>query len=700
MAASKQKPASLEVGRARLGKSKERHVLLKVTEPREPAPERLGWIWAATLGLLLFQLTFGVSSLSSQSKTWRSPPPAAARTLAGAAAVQDGPWTFPLAATQALDTPASVSIAQNDGVAWVTLGLKALHLQAVSPVGLFLLLAYGLQGAGMLALLKAVGVRHLASLSLGVSLALLAPGWIVAPLQGTGSAGEGLVLLGLATAVASARHGLSPRRVLAFVWLSIAAIGLWPSLVLSIGVSFVAAVGSELLQSYANAAVRRRMLEAVVRYGLAIGVTAFVLGWGEPGELPPVGQSRHGSAGLGFGTLGLFLVTSGLVIFRRRLQRDVGFLLPSYPARLLIVRFGPLGLALVALALLQVTGAVATSPSLLPPGLYLLIALSILHIDQSLPPRAQLIVTAALLLAQVPFGAAAAYKVKTRYQASPPPYLQTLDTPAADHRTWLVTSATACSAPAIGVAASTWPRLALLALQHQGAISWRPGAEGCALLEQLRTTLRPGGEQVIVLLGPPGAAAAAGQTEILARSDCYGFEAGMICGANLTSGPGLEPVAGPGARHVWIEDEVIPLDQGHKPANLARGWSVPEPRGIWSDGPEATLAFPAPDPSGLVSVVLELEALGFSSPNLDTQQVDVIVNDARLVGWRVTSERYLTYSVAIPPRLIVPKQPLVVRLALPNAASPAETIPGAVDHRRLGIGIRRITLSHVAEVAR
>jgi len=174
----------------------------------------------------------------------------------------------------------------------------------------------------------------------------------------------------------------------------------------------------------------------------------------------------------------------------------------------------------------------------------------------------------------------------------------------------------------------------------------------------------------------------------------------MICGANLAAGAGLEPVAGPHTRHVWIEDAVIPLDHGQKPTNLATGWSVPEPKGIWSDGAEATLAFPAPNPEGLVSVVVEVEALGFSSPNRPTQRVDVIVNGATLVRWRVTSERYLTYSVAIPPRLIVPNHPLVVRLALPDAASPAETLPGAVDRRRLGIGVRRLVLSHVAEVAR
>ena len=678
----------------------ERHVLLKVTEPRELAPEWLSWILAVTFGLLLFQLTFGVASLSAQDTMWRSPPPGAAGTLAGAAAVQNGPWTFPFAATPFLDAPTSVSIAKNDGVAWITLALKALRLQAVSPVGLYLLLAYGLQGTGMLALLKAIGVRHLASLSLGVSLALLAPEWIVAPLQNIGSAGGGLVLLGLATAIASARHGLSPRRVLAFVWLSVVAIGLWPSLVLPIGVSFVAAVGSELLQSYANAEVRRRMLEALVRYGLAVGVAAFVLGWGEPGELPALGQPPKYSAGVSLGVLGLFLVTSGLVIFRRRLQMEVGFLVPSHQARPLIVRFGPLGLALLALALLEVTGAVATSPSLLRPGLYVLIALSILHIDQSLPPRFQLVVTAALLLAQAPFAAAADHMVRAGYQASPPAYLQTLDTSASDRRTWLVTSATACAAPTLGPATSTWPRLAWLALQRHGAISWRPGPEGCALLEQLRTTLRPGGDQVIVLLGPPGAAAAAGQSEILARSDCYGFEAGMICGNNLVIGPGLEPIAGPGARHVWIEDGVIPLDHGQKPSILARGWSVPEPKGIWSDGAEATLAFAAPNPEGLVSVVMEVEALGFSSPNRPIQHVEVIVNGATLARWRVTSERYLTYSVAIPPHLIAPNQPMVARLALPDAASPAETLPGAVDRRRLGIAVRRIVLSHVAEVAR
>ena len=677
----------------------ERDVLLKVTEPHKLTPKWLSWILAAIVSLLLFQLTFGVSSLSAKNKMWRSPPPAAAKALAGAIAVQNAPWTFPLAATRFLDAPTSASIARNDGVAWVTLALKALHLPAVSPVGLYLLLAYGLQGAGMLALLKAVGVRHLASLTLGVGLALLAPGWIVAPLQAVGPAGEGLVLLGLGAAVSSARHGLSPRRVLAFVWLSVAAIGLWPSLACSLGAIFIAAVGSELLQSYANVAVRRRMLEALVRYGLATGITAFVLGWGEPGEAPGLGQPPNGSVALGLGILGLFLFASGLMIFRRLRTREDHHTPSHRQMRLLAVRFGPLGLALGVLLLLEVTGVVATAPSLWP-GLYVLISLSVLHIDRTLSPRARLVITAALLLAQAPFAAAAAERVRTGYQASPPVYLQTLNAPSSDHRTWLVTSGTACTATLPGAGASAWSRLALLALQRHGVISWRPGPEGCALLEQLRTTLRPGGDQVVVLLGPPGAAAAAGQTEILARSDCYGFEAGMICGANLATGPGLEPVAGPGARHVWIEDVVIPLDHGQKPSYLASGWSVPEPKGIWSDGDQAIVGLPAPNPKGLVSVVLEVEALGFSSPNRPIQRVDIIVNGATLAAWRVTSERYLTYSVAIPPRLIAPDQPLVVRLALPDAASPAETLPGAVDRRRLAIAVRRIVLSHVAEVPR
>ena len=65
-----------------------------------------------------------------------------------------------------------------------------------------------------------------------------------------------------------------------------------------------------------------------------------------------------------------------------------------------------------------------------------------------------------------------------------------------------------------------------------------------------------------------------------------------------------------------------------------------------------------------------------------------------LAEWRLEGEGYLPLQVSLPAEQLSPGRPVDVVFDLPDIVSPNEAQPGSGDPRRLGMGVRRVTLAH------
>jgi hypothetical protein len=99
---------------------------------------------------------------------------------------------------------------------------------------------------------------------------------------------------------------------------------------------------------------------------------------------------------------------------------------------------------------------------------------------------------------------------------------------------------------------------------------------------------------------------------------------------------------------------------------LARGWSIPESWGRWSDGDEAVLILRFADASRAADVDLSLAA--FVPPGHD-QRVEVAANGHVVARWRFTTDAQ-DVSFHIPPAYIRSDGIVNLTFSLPDAASP------------------------------
>ncbi|MDI1366425.1 MAG: DUF6311 domain-containing protein [bacterium] len=637
----------------------------------------------------MFGLIFGFDFALASAKFWTNPKNDMIAMTAGFEALLRDPWAFPPTLTSHLNGQ-PVSIVFTDSIPWLALVLKALGLGHVfNPLGLFLLLSYILQPVAMQTLLRALGVRDFWALLAGCLLALMFPAWTVRQFGHIALCGHWLLMFGLALSIASARFGLSLQRAVAFAGLAALAIGIHAYHLPPIGAAFGAALLSELFQRG-----RAGLLPVAKAVGLMIAAlvfSAWLLGYsqghGESGGadaigfysmnvLGPIfpqgsqffGQTWNGSwfrylfdanggqwfegyQYLGAGVLLMILLASVLALRQQWIERP--------DLRPWLRRFGPLTVAMIVLTCWAIgpnvyVGALQIAKLPKPHGGlmdllgmfrchgrffwivgYLLIALAITAISR-LPKRAAyaalVIGLAAQAIDTIPLreGVHSLFMTPERFL-----YPRALATsPAIRDRQWIFTPTYFCMNNTGDMQALV--QLARLAISTGGTPSSFPTArntEGaCAApTASLRVTAKPEDRRIVVALSHETYEGGALEP-FAARSDCYRFSRGILCGYGLDGVPGLNPVPGALLLSSSVREVLtIRADQGVLPKELVSGWSGPEEKGIWSVGKSSVVEVTAPaDLKPGDNLTLEFISIGFSDMPIRPQSVTVKINGQKV----------------------------------------------------------------------
>lgn len=697
----------------------------------------------------MFAHVLGLSVLSPDAPVWRNPPKDMTTMMAGYEAVVHEPWRFPPTVTSRLLSPEAISVVYTDSIPWLTLALKTLGLgEAVNPLGLFYLLSYLLQPVGMVWLLTSCGVRRRAVLLAGAAFALMVPTWYVRQFGHVALTGHFIILFALALSAASARFGLTWRRIAGFCGLAALAAGVHAYHLIPVAAAFGAALLAEVLQRGPRAWTRSATAAGLVLaclaacavllgYGLGQGRAsgADILGFWSMNLLGPVwpqasalagqnwnggwfpgdldatgGQAVAGYAYLGAGIL--LLIAAALALGLRGPPAPAPEDEPAAWHR----RWGPLTLAMLALAALAVGpkvyfGMTRLASLPIPSGKlgdaislfrahgrfiwapsYMALAAALVVLDR----RARSAVLAAILVLAI---AVQAYDIKelqegvraTYAHPAPPRYPAALAGPGLTARPWRIYPTYFCSEdPGIQETAG---ELSLLAIRSGGSTNTantaRPPLTGCEIpASALRAP--PAGDRTVTVALDQGDISSPLPGRFAGRDDCWRFRLGMVCGQGLeTLGlPRVDPADLTLAAHIRSPDAVYRFD-GRRSPLLKGGWSQTEPTGTWSDGPGAQIAVPLP--KGLPAdarLAIQIEALSYAPPPKEGQAVLISLEGRPLATWQVSSGLWGAYHLIIPRRDVTGDE-LKLAFAFPEAAS-----PGKPDERLLGMGVRRLTISH------
>ena len=241
-------------------------------------------------------------------------------------------------------------------------------------------------------------------------------------------------------------------------------------------------------------------------------------------------------------------------------------------------------------------------------------------------------------------------------------------------------------------------QLSLIA-QRQGASTnsaetARPPSDGCSPPPAVaRLDAAPGDRRITVLTSENGLPSAVTNL-FVRRSDCRSLPSFWLCGRDLEAVEGSTPVNGRALLSAGHLDDTLALTDPRFRAALASGWSGVEPTGVWSDGPRAVLRLPHPALAHGEYLIVTLDGLGFQPPGRGPQRAYVSTAGVRLAEWRLDGGGYRGLAVVVPANLLRPDAPLELTLDLPDALSPNSVTPGSGDPRRLGVGIRGVTLAH------
>lgn len=696
--------------------------------------------------ILLCGFMFGFDIPLASARFWTVPKNDMIAMTAAYEAYVRQPWTLPITMVSGL-LPNPVSIVFSDSIPWLSILLKASGLGPYfNPLGVFLMLSYPLQAWGMVALLRALGVKDWAPLLIGGLMALLFPTWIARQFGHIALCGHWLILFSLALTVSSARLGLSWKRVGGFVALAALGAGIHPYHLAPIAACFGAALLSELLQDRANA--WKRVPVAAVAVLAAVGVSAIVLGYNQGNgasggaaalghysmnALGPVwpqasnvfaqywngawyrgvlatngGQDFEGFQFMGVGSLALVLVMLGGLI------RD--FRKGSRPQAAFWKRWTPLILAMVTLTLWAIGWVVYVGPTLVatfpkPSGKladligsyrahgrffwaagYLLLALAITAVSR-IPKKVGISLLGAAFLLQA-FDSSPLRQGVRQVFASP----DNLDLPAAfaespaiRGRPWVFRPTYFCIATPMDTRMLS--QMALLAVRTGGVsnsfATARSNDAPCDLVpSDLTMDAAPGDRRMTIVL-------ANGEKEgglllpVAQRSDCYRFKRGAICGRDLAGIEGLSPLLKGELSTKRAPLLSIRLDRpGKKPDALISGWAEKDPGGlgIWTIGPRALFQLDAPPQIGPQGYFVDVVAIGFSDAPVRPQRVTLYAEGRRLNSQNIDTGSFYTYRFNIPAGLATPGQPVRFMFDLPDARA------SKGDPRVLGIGVQEITV--------
>ena len=126
---------------------------------------------------------------------------------------------------------------------------------------------------------------------------------------------------------------------------------------------------------------------------------------------------------------------------------------------------------------------------------------------------------------------------------------------------------------------------------------------------------------------------------------------------------------------------------------LGAGWSLPEPRHIWSVGHESVLEIPAPRIER--RALLSIEGWPFRHGAALTQQrIGVVANEVRIGNVVMTTQERVT--CVLPRRAFIGHTKLTIRLQHPDARRPCD-IPGAEtgDARCLGVAYQALGIEEL-----
>ncbi|TFW09761.1 hypothetical protein E4K72_04390, partial [Oxalobacteraceae bacterium OM1] len=197
----------------------------------ETCPAWLACAAGLILAVLFIGYTYPLSFLSGHGEYFEGSD-AAQHVTGWLLYVQDA-WHFPLTKTGLLNSPAGVSIAFTDSIPLAALVFKS--LRGLLPPGFHYFggwhaLAYLGQGAGAVALVRALGVRHLAGAVAAAAFALMWPP-LLHRMGHTSLMTHGVLLFALAAYFAGCRQTLSVRAAGGLlIALSIAALAIHPYL--------------------------------------------------------------------------------------------------------------------------------------------------------------------------------------------------------------------------------------------------------------------------------------------------------------------------------------------------------------------------------------------------------------------------------------------------------------------------------------
>lgn len=708
----------------------------------------LAAILAAAAGVLLFGHMFGFDLPLASAAFWSMPKNDMAAMTTGYEALLREPWSLSgLALTDRL-TGKPLSVVFTDSIPWLSLALKASGLgDRFNPLGVFLLIAYALQGASMVLLLRAMGVRGFAPLLAGGLLALMTPAWVVRQFGHIALTGHFLLILMLALTVLVIRHGLTRARVAGFCALGALATGVHAYHLVPFAFCLGAALVSTLLQR------GPRALPAVLAAGLAcviaVGASALLLGYtvgrGASGGADALGvyamnllgpfdpqgsglfgqawngtwfarsyETTGGQAFEGFNYLGAGAVVAvalaGVLLLTGRGRRERR----SGAARWL--DFAPLVLAAVALTVIAIgptvyahTWLVAQFPK--PTGRlaeiagffrahgrffwtagYLMVAASVCLLHRRLPARAFAAVAALIVGLQAFDTVPVRQGVRDTFDEAADsvwPQAMARD-PALRGRPWVFNPTYFCLGDVSDMTALT--QLALIAVRGEGTLNSvataRASDDECGYPAELLHDAAPGDRRVTVVLN--GGVTDGGRLDAYRnRTDCRRFDRGVICGREL-DGTGLAPVRGDDLRGRQPVAEVR-FDRDGRQALLREGWSRLDPgaKGVWSDGRRAVVDLPAPASCKAGDFVnVDLILFGYSDMPAAPQRVIVRMADRVIGELSVAPGVFEPYRVRAPTDLLTPGQPLRLVFDIPGAHALAQ------DPRALGVAIQSAKVSY------
>jgi Dolichyl-phosphate-mannose-protein mannosyltransferase len=149
----------------------------------------------------------------------------------------------------------------------------------------------------------------------------------------------------------------------------------------------------------------------------------------------------------------------------------------------------------------------------------------------------------------------------------------------------------------------------------------------------------------------------------------------------------------------WVE---IGKLEGISPSNgwrklFAKGWSIPESWGMWSDSTRARIVVPEVAEGGRHLARLELAVKPFVTSHHSRQRVRATVDGDAIFEWDLTQARIIVIPLETIPRTQVGSH--IVELDFPDAVTPSDAGLDSADPRQLALGLvsARLVTSSAAQ---